>query len=166
MAPDAVLCTNGHATYERIAKDERIPYFELNAGRRSKRTPHRSIPRFHAAVLRSGLQEPRSLRSMARRPRQSGAKPSGCAQPAARVRPSCQHDLMTPPPIDGTRLNGGYLNLLQLHCRNSIRQLSALNAGAAAAANKHGAAAANDRKVRTAVIGRLAQLQCLTESVR
>ncbi len=39
MAPDAVLCTDGHATYERIAKDERIPHFALNAGRRSKRTP-------------------------------------------------------------------------------------------------------------------------------
>ena len=39
MAPDAVLCTDGHATYGRIAKDERIPHFALNAGRRSKRTP-------------------------------------------------------------------------------------------------------------------------------
>ena len=39
MARDAVLCTDGHATYERIAKDERIPHFALNAGRRSKRTP-------------------------------------------------------------------------------------------------------------------------------
>lgn len=34
MAPDAVLCTDGNATYERIAKDERIPHFALNAGRR------------------------------------------------------------------------------------------------------------------------------------
>jgi len=39
MARDAVLCTDGHATYERIAKDECIPHFALNAGRRSKRTP-------------------------------------------------------------------------------------------------------------------------------
>ncbi|MFP4405673.1 IS1595 family transposase [Rhodosalinus sp.] len=39
MARDAVLCTDGHATYERIARDERIPHFALNAGRRSKRTP-------------------------------------------------------------------------------------------------------------------------------
>jgi len=39
MAGDAVLCTDGLATYERIAKDERIPHFALNAGRRSKRTP-------------------------------------------------------------------------------------------------------------------------------
>ena len=39
MAPDAVLCTDGFVTYERIAKDERIPHFALNAGRRSKRTP-------------------------------------------------------------------------------------------------------------------------------
>ena len=39
MAPDAVLCTDGFVTYERIAKDERIPHFALNAGRRSK--PHR-----------------------------------------------------------------------------------------------------------------------------
>jgi hypothetical protein len=39
LARDAVLCTDGHATYERIAKEERIPHFALNAGRRSKRTP-------------------------------------------------------------------------------------------------------------------------------
>jgi len=39
MAPDAVLCTDGFVTYERIAKDERIPHFALNAGRRTKRTP-------------------------------------------------------------------------------------------------------------------------------
>ncbi len=39
MARDAVLCSDGLATYERIAKDERIPHFALNAGRRSKRTP-------------------------------------------------------------------------------------------------------------------------------
>jgi len=56
MAPDAVLCTDGHATYERIAKDKRIPHFALNAGRRSKRTPRSHhintvnalIGRFHA----------------------------------------------------------------------------------------------------------------------
>jgi hypothetical protein len=29
----------GHATNERIAKEERIPHFALNAGRLSKRTP-------------------------------------------------------------------------------------------------------------------------------
>jgi len=39
MAPDAVLCTDGFATYERIAKDERIPHNALNGRRRSKRTP-------------------------------------------------------------------------------------------------------------------------------
>ncbi len=39
MAPDAVLCTDGFVTYERIAKDEHIPHFALNAGRRTKRTP-------------------------------------------------------------------------------------------------------------------------------
>jgi hypothetical protein len=39
LAPDAVLCTDGFVTYERIAKDERIPHFVLNAGRRTKRTP-------------------------------------------------------------------------------------------------------------------------------
>jgi hypothetical protein len=39
MSPDAVLCTDGFVTYERIAKDERIPHFALNAGRRTKRTP-------------------------------------------------------------------------------------------------------------------------------
>jgi hypothetical protein len=41
MAPDAVLCTDGFVTYERIAKDERIPHFALNAGRRTTRTPRR-----------------------------------------------------------------------------------------------------------------------------
>jgi hypothetical protein len=39
MAPDAVLCTDGHATYGRIAKDERIPHFMLVAGQRSPRAP-------------------------------------------------------------------------------------------------------------------------------
>ena len=39
MATDAVLCTDGFAAYEWIAKDERIPLFALDAGRRSKRTP-------------------------------------------------------------------------------------------------------------------------------
>jgi hypothetical protein len=39
LARDAVLCTDGFATYERIAKEARIPHFALNAGRRSKRTP-------------------------------------------------------------------------------------------------------------------------------
>jgi hypothetical protein len=39
MARDALLCTDGFATYERIAKDERIPHFALNAGRWTKRTP-------------------------------------------------------------------------------------------------------------------------------
>jgi len=38
-APDEVLCKDGFVTYERIAKDERIPHFALNAGRRTKRTP-------------------------------------------------------------------------------------------------------------------------------
>lgn len=39
MAPDAVLCTDGHATYEAIAKTTRITHFALNAGKRSRRTP-------------------------------------------------------------------------------------------------------------------------------
>jgi len=39
LARDAVLCTDGHASYERIAKNERIPHFALNGGRRSQRTP-------------------------------------------------------------------------------------------------------------------------------
>lgn len=39
MAPDAVLCTDGQATYGRIAKDERIPHFMLVAGHRTKRIP-------------------------------------------------------------------------------------------------------------------------------
>ena len=37
--PNEVLCTDGHANYESIAKDERIPHFALNAGRRTKYTP-------------------------------------------------------------------------------------------------------------------------------
>lgn len=41
MAPDAVRCTDGFVTYERIAKDERIPHFPLYAGRRTKPTPRR-----------------------------------------------------------------------------------------------------------------------------
>jgi len=39
MAPDAALCTDGHVTYEAIARDERIPHFVFVAGRRSKSTP-------------------------------------------------------------------------------------------------------------------------------
>lgn len=39
MARYAVLCKDGYATDERIAKDERIPHFALNAGQRSKRPP-------------------------------------------------------------------------------------------------------------------------------
>jgi transposase-like protein len=39
MAPDAVLCTDGHATYERISKDNKIPHFILNRGRRNKTDP-------------------------------------------------------------------------------------------------------------------------------
>lgn len=39
MAPDAVLCTDGHVTYEAIARDERISHFVLVSGRRPKRTP-------------------------------------------------------------------------------------------------------------------------------
>ena len=34
-----MLCTDGFVTYERIAKDARIPHFALNAGRRTERTP-------------------------------------------------------------------------------------------------------------------------------
>lgn len=39
MVPDAVLCTDGHVTYEAIAKTTRITHFALNGGRRSRRTP-------------------------------------------------------------------------------------------------------------------------------
>jgi hypothetical protein len=39
IAPDSVLCTDGHVTYERIAKVTRIPHFALNGGKRSSRTP-------------------------------------------------------------------------------------------------------------------------------
>ena len=66
MAPDAVLCTDGLATYGKIAKDERIPHFMLVKGRRNKNTPkthhindrarpHRAVPGFPGPVLRSGL---------------------------------------------------------------------------------------------------------------
>lgn len=37
--PNEVLCTDGHANYEGIAKDERILLFALNAGPRTKYTP-------------------------------------------------------------------------------------------------------------------------------
>lgn len=39
MAPDAVLCTDGHATCEKIARTARLTHFALNAGRRPKRMP-------------------------------------------------------------------------------------------------------------------------------
>lgn len=39
MASDAVLCTDGHLTYETLAKAKRIPHFALNKGRRSRSTP-------------------------------------------------------------------------------------------------------------------------------
>lgn len=39
MAPDTVLCTDGHLTYECLAKANRIPFFALNGGRRSRNTP-------------------------------------------------------------------------------------------------------------------------------
>ncbi len=39
MEPDAVHCTDGCFSHKRIAKDEHIPHFALNAGRRSQRTP-------------------------------------------------------------------------------------------------------------------------------
>lgn len=39
MAPDAVLCTDGHVTYEKIAKVTRMTHFALNGGRRSRSTP-------------------------------------------------------------------------------------------------------------------------------
>ncbi|SFE04309.1 hypothetical protein SAMN04515678_105306, partial [Roseivivax sediminis] len=39
MAADAVLCTDGHATYEAIAKTTRITHFALNGGKRSRRMP-------------------------------------------------------------------------------------------------------------------------------
>lgn len=39
MASDAVLCTDGHLTYEQMAKRNRIPFFGLNGGRRSRSTP-------------------------------------------------------------------------------------------------------------------------------
>jgi hypothetical protein len=46
MAPDAVLCTDGHVAYEAIAKTTRITHFALNGGKRSRRTPRpiTSIP--------------------------------------------------------------------------------------------------------------------------
>ena len=77
MAPDALLCTDGHATYERIAKDARIPHFALGAGRRSKRTPRSHhidtvtalIGRFRTFMQRFGrprVEKPCRLRRSAR----------------------------------------------------------------------------------------------------
>jgi hypothetical protein len=42
MAPDAVLCTDGFVTYERIPDDERIPHF--HAERRSTDKVHPAQP--------------------------------------------------------------------------------------------------------------------------
>ncbi len=39
MAPDAVLCTDGHVTYEAIPKITRITHFALNGGKQSRCTP-------------------------------------------------------------------------------------------------------------------------------
>ena len=71
MAPDAVLCTDGFVTCERIAKDARIPHFALTAGRGTKRTraatsshcqrPDRPGPRLHAALLRACVKDPCSI---------------------------------------------------------------------------------------------------------
>jgi len=90
MVPDAVLCTDGFVTYERIAKDARIPHFALKAGRRTERTPRSHhintvnalIGRFHAFMqpfLRTRLKEPCSLRPMACRPKQRGPLLPSCA---------------------------------------------------------------------------------------
>ena len=38
MALNAVLCNDGHATYERVTKDGRIPHVLLHAGQRTKFT--------------------------------------------------------------------------------------------------------------------------------
>lgn len=39
MASDSVLCTDGHLTYETMAKRTRITHFALVGGKRSRRTP-------------------------------------------------------------------------------------------------------------------------------
>ena len=39
MAPDAVLCTDGLATYGKIAKDERIPHFVFVQGKAEQAHP-------------------------------------------------------------------------------------------------------------------------------
>ena len=39
MAPDAILCTDGHPSYERLAKDQGIAHRALVSGERSKHTP-------------------------------------------------------------------------------------------------------------------------------
>lgn len=39
MAPDSVLCTDGHLTYEVMAKRTRITHFALVGGKRSRLTP-------------------------------------------------------------------------------------------------------------------------------
>ena len=60
--------------------------------------PHQPFPQLHAAVLRSRLQSPRSLRSMARRTRQCRPQQPKRAQAAARVTLTRQHALLTTPP--------------------------------------------------------------------
>ena len=61
----------------------------------NRQRPDRPPPRLHAAGLRTGASEPCSLRPMACRPEQRGPLLRGCAQAAARSRPSRQHDLLT-----------------------------------------------------------------------
>jgi len=57
MAPDAVLCTDGFVTDERIAKDEHIPHVALNAGRRSKRT----LPSHHITTVTAPISRFRAF---------------------------------------------------------------------------------------------------------
>ena len=50
-----MICTDGFVTYERIAKDERIPHVALNGCRRTKRTrAQRHINDMNALISRFG----------------------------------------------------------------------------------------------------------------
>ncbi len=109
MAADAVLCTDGLAcdlqtdregrTYPALRTQRRtaVETHPAQPSHQHRERAHQSLPQLHAAVLRPGLQEPRSLRSMARCTQQRGARSSRDDQAdVGGVRPSRQHDLLTP----------------------------------------------------------------------
>jgi hypothetical protein len=66
MAPDALLCTDGFVSYERIAKDEHISHFALNA----------ADPHFSGPASRRRSRSPRCMAVQAPKER----RPSGAGK--------------------------------------------------------------------------------------